>query len=344
MHLCGAVATTAKDRFNAFVVENAERLLMDATYPKKTEVLHEWMKSCIRGTSDSKIHNFAQTFAANLQHISFTEFRNQIFKVCQELRRRIEKARQPVVALLLGDGWRKSGTWVTALAWHALSDLVHIVAKHPDELPEEFWTAAAPIIIHADDMTYSGAQLVSYITAYYQQLVESRRLLYLLMVPYVGSSARQHLQINVPRVQIPESAVSVPNIQELLEFSGYNSEKVLQRLEDEPWASLYDVHPEQSLIYFDHKLADSASVPSKLIALPSVSDENDEITIFKVISNCEDAVYRNYSGELVRWDSWVSDFAPDSTCPIAFYKQIRYTWQGQALNADAKLPLLDLLQ
>jgi hypothetical protein len=334
-----------RSNFDEFVAENAARLPIMQTYPIKTDILQDWMLACIRSTDDPNVHAFARTFVANLQHVSFFQLRDRIYKVCLELRKRIEAAEEPLVVLLLGDGYRKSSTWIAMLAWHALRDVINLAAQRVDQLPASFWLAKTPIIIHADDMAYSGSQLTNRILDSRLTLKKYPRTQYLLLLPFIGRTAEERIADDVPFVKIPEAAERVRNFTQALEETGYNAGRVLATMARDPWGQLYGIEGGHALIYFDHKLADAVSIPNKMLAGPTVfNSATKEVEVFKIISNCEDAIYRNEKGHLLRWDTYVFDFATNFTCPVAFYKQIEYSWRDRKLTADGRHALLGLLE
>lgn len=333
-----------RNNFDEFVTENMRRLDILQTYPINTNALQDWMIACIHSTPDANIHAFAQTFAANLRHISFFQLRDRIYKVCQELRKRIESTKQPLVVLLLGDSYRKSSTWISMLAWHALRDLVSLAVKRVSQLPESFWDAPNPIIIHADDMAYSGSQLAYAIGESKHLLLENSRVQYLLLLPFISTTAKGRLADEVPMARIPEAAEHIKNFEEQLTEAGHNAGEVLAALMHDPWKQLYGVEGAHSLVYFDHKLADSVSIPNKMLAGPTVlNSATGQVEVYKIISNCEDAIYRSDTGQLLRWNTYVFDFANNFTCPVAFYKLIEYTWQGRKVTSAPKYLLLDIL-
>jgi hypothetical protein len=108
---------------------------------------------------------------------------------------------------------------------------------------------------------------------------------------------------------------------------------------------MYAIKPEHTLIYFDHKLADSVSVPSKLLAEPiAYNTKTKDIYQYRVIENCEKAEYITSRGLQLDYETPVFDFDVTSTCPLAFYKTIGYTWNGKLMDGVEDLDVLDILR
>ena len=140
----------------------------------------------------------------------------------------------------------------------------------------------------------------------------------------------------ISSVIIPDGVERVPNMEEQLkEYYPLQEQRryFWRTLMQPPWKSWYEISKDHILIYFDHKLADMASVPSKLLAGPvAYNIETKDYHRYRVITNCEDMVYKDDTKEDIGEEVMQTlKFHDDHTCPQAFYKTIPYTWGGELL-------------
>jgi hypothetical protein len=86
-------------------------------------------------------------------------------------------------------------------------------------------------------------------------------------------------------------------------------------------------------IYFDYKLPDAMSTIQRIIALAPDLDDN---SMRSLIQGCSPHNYR-VDGESPDLKEYTLDFDIDGTCPIAFYKTIRYTLNGRTVPKNMQL-------
>jgi len=341
-HTC-SWAKSRKDRalFDKFYQENkGEKLMLNRTYDINIEQLNTWSQAVARSGSPPEIVQFAATFTQHLLHVSFSKFHLTLNEAANETVARIMK-QQPIKTYLMIDGsFRKSNTWVALLAWQVLSMVVTDVITDPTQVPEEEWEENIAVI-HLDDMSYSGKQMGTTISAVADLLNETSK--YYILVPFMGTFAKYTIGNMSPHLQFLSATNIIKNLDEYLSQDGAKSFLVLRKLKEAPWDKIYGAIGTQNLIYFDHKLADVVSIPSKMFAGLYVLDgEEKVIGVYKAIRNCENAIYKTNNGQLVDASTTVVDFDDDGTCPVAFYKTIPYTFNGKLLK-DSEITLLEAL-
>lgn len=327
--------------FAKFHEENkGAKLMLDRTYDINIDQLNAWAQAVARSGSPPEIVTFASTFQQHLLHISFSSFHRALNESAVETKKHIEKYKPIKTYLMIDGSFRKSNTWVALLAWQVLADVVTDIVTDPMQIPEQEWEQNIAVI-HLDDMSYSGKQMSSTIMPVADLLNETSH--YFVLVPFMGTLAKQTISSMSPYLQFLQSTKYIKNLDEYLSEDGAKSYLVLQKLKEAPWNKVYGAIGGQNLIYFDHKLADVVSIPSKMFAGLYVLNGNGKVIgEYKAIRNCENAIYKTNNGQLVDASTTVVDFDDDGTCPVAFYKTIPYTYKGVLLK-DSEITLLEAL-
>jgi hypothetical protein len=84
--------------------------------------------------------------------------------------------------------------------------------------------------------------------------------------------------------------------------------------------------------YFDHKLPDSTSTVNKILAIAPAKDKTTGTTTLRsLIKGCDVSNYRVDRGKPTA-DTYIDDFEQNTICPSSFYKAIKYTFEGTALD------------
>jgi hypothetical protein len=330
-----------KALFDQFYKENkGNKLYPTQNYSINLDQLNEWVMAVERSGSPQEIIDFAHTFVKSLTYIGFDLFHERLNQVAQDIRVRIAAIAPTKVYALIGMNFRKSTTWVALLVWGVLTSVVTNVVTSLREIPpEDFESNIA--IIHMDDMSYSGSQISETIDIAIGNLRPENH--YFLLVPYLGAAAKRTLLRTWKHLIFSDCSAEIPTLSQLLTWDGHDSMEIMRKLNEPAWHLLYQVRSTHNLIYFNHKLADSLSIPNKMLAGLYVADANGKpLQAFHPIRGCENVVYRTDRGKVLGPDQPLTDFEEGSTCPTAFYKNIKYTFNGTVLE-NVKEPLLKIL-
>lgn len=330
--------------FDKFVKENATKVKLSQTYDINDVELFNWTRQVAAWSNNNDVIAFANTVEKNLIHVSFTELFTQLRHVGKEILTLIEPFPNRVVVMIIDGGYRKSNVWIAQLLWQFIGSEVNLIVDRPSSIPSELWEQKL-FVIHPDDMSYSGNQIMGTLFSVEDSIEDYPNATYILALPYISTSAVNAITSVIPLVKILKSTQRIQNFDENLSDMGYKAFSVMQTMHSSPWRELYAIQPTHALIYFDHKLADSVSIPSKLVAGPIAYNPNTkEIRKFNIIRNCENAIYKTETGSIVDATTYVTDFDDMFTCPLAFYKQIDYTWKGKSLIQDADLSIVEILR
>ena len=344
--------------FLDFVDENHDKVLdIQKTYALNQQALEDWRDNVIDWTNDPYIWDFANVVGSNMRHVSFAALLAQIEKVSISILEIIETKRNPIVMMVIDGGHRKSNMWMAQLFCRYIGHRVDLVINDPANIPDALLQQNL-IVLHPDDMSYSGLQIHESISPFGspmgEKLAQSPTTQYVLALGYIATTAENFLRSRIPSLIIPDTVERVKNFDEQLkkymievmdDVELHHYRNVWRTLETYPWSSLYAITKLHTLIYFDHKLADGLSVPSKLLAGPIARNSyTRETRQYRVITNCDDVTYKTDEGKVVGTMTQERDFDTEYTCPRAFYKSIPYTWRGQPLIGDDKLNILEIMR
>ena len=327
--------------FDKFHKENkGTKLYPTQNYSLNLDQLNAWVLAVEQSGCPREIVNFAHTFVKNLTYIGFDLFHEKLNQVAQDIRVQIAALAPAKVYALIGMNFRKSTTWVALLVWDVLTTVVTNVVTDLKEIPiEDFDSNIA--IIHMDDMSYSGSQMAETIDSAIASLRPENH--YFVLVPYLGIAAKRHLLRTWRHLIFSSCTVEIATVWQFLTWDGYDPMEIMTKLNDPVWYLLYQVKSTHNLIYFNHKLADSVSIPNKMLAGLYVADAKGKVLqTFHAIRGCEQTVYKTDQGKILGPDVSLTDFDEKSTCPVAFYKNIKYTFNGAVLE-NTRQPLLEIL-
>ncbi len=234
-----------KDNFNNFYKENFEKCFMNPenTYPVSNSRLMEWLKE-VEKSDDNCYRKFGLYFAKYLTHVSFTEFYEQLRKICIDLLIRINTK---YVVLIIAGTTLKSNLWVSLLCWKFLKDKVtHVIdTDNSFKLYEELRGNREDDIsfIHPDDCVYTGNQLTKSDYGINRNLKPVlSNMNYYICCPYIS----KNFITNNTKLKYPDNIIIIDTIGNYI-----NNECQIE--------SFY-LHTDKYAIYFDHKIADSVSV------------------------------------------------------------------------------------
>lgn len=335
-------ATYNKQLFDQFYDENrGAKLRPTQDYSINIEQLNGWVSAVNSSDSPKEVAELANTFAMNLTHVGFNYFHMKLNQVAQDVRVKIEAIKPFKTYAIINMNYRKSTTWVALLVWDVLRSVVTDIVSDPRHIPvEEFEQPLA--IIHMDDMSYSGTQMGETVDLGVG-LFDSVKTHYYVLVPFLGKRAKQHLTSVWKHLKFSSYTTEMATLGDFFKWSGYDGYEIVKKLGQPTWYRLYPVRLPHNLVYFDHKLADALSVPTKMFAALYVADADGKVLqTFHPIRGCEDNVYKNDTGKLLTPDTSVNDWEQASACPVSFYKGINYTFNDISLESSIE-PLLDIL-
>jgi hypothetical protein len=319
--------------FDRFYEENkGAKLRPTHSYGINIEQLNSWARDVEKSGSPMEIVQFSRVFAQNLLYIDFEHFHMKLNQVAHDIRAKVIGLAPTKVYAIIDGTLRKSNTWVALLVWDVLTQFVTHVVSSVFEIPDEDFREDIAIV-HMDDMSYSGKQMGDTVRDIVGQLRPESS--YFILVPYIGKAAKTRLLKRWPYLKFSMKTTEIKTLEDFINEQGYDSKAILAKLNSSPWNVYYGAKGTHNLVYFNHKLADAVSVPNKMLAGLYVVDNAQKVSrIYHAIHNCEDALYTQH-GEQISPDTEVTDFDDNNTCPLAFYKNIDYTFNGVHLkNSD----------
>ena len=318
--------------FDAFHAENSVggRLEVTQVYEVNHGALGKWLASLEEFAAPAEIRQFARTFAKNLRNISFRELQQRLFSVAMEVIQMIERERPANVVLFIDGEVRKSNTWIALLLWpHIKAHVTHVTSDLDSLPPSLYENGRRLLILHPDDMSYSGTQMVDSMEFFVPRVAKlDPGLVYVPLLPFMGTAARSRLaEVSPNNVVILKATQIIGSLSDFLQadYDGETAGRILRLLRQEPWKHYYNVFPHHNLVYFDHKLADSVSIPTKMVvAGVAMNPATGETRTYRFIGNCEATFYKTEDGQILQPDKIFTDLDDEFTCPLAFYKWIPY--------------------
>ncbi len=322
--------------FTRFHAQNSKNRFLE---PKQIyDINHDnmflWLTSINKSRSPSEIVDFVTAFASHLRHVSFSEFQDALHRTTIEIVTRIRNERPDAVVLVIDGEISKSNTWITLLVWQFLADVVTHLTDDLDDVPAAVTRDPSKrvFVLQPDDMSYSGTQM-SFVLEQIQSW--KAKVTFLPVVGFMGSAAAERLSSLSAAFSLPSTVDIVPSLRKVLEvkYGGVRASEIFNMLNRDPWKTYYGVWEGATLIYFDHKLADRVSIPTKLLVdAVSYNISTDTIETFRLISNCEDAIYKSESGAIIDPRTQFVDLDDNYTCPKAYYKTLDYRFDGRLLD------------
>ena len=310
---------------------------------------------------------FAEIFENVIRHISFKEMIEKISKICEEISELVEKENFDNIYMYVSDPSSKSNTWVSLLFTHFLSgntifqekaQVINNIDSVYDLYKED--TNKKILVLHIDDMSYSGTQMVQSVGNPGKLLKikkENKNLHYYLGVAFIGSSAIERFK-NEGYTNIKKF-----NNTEIIEKFNEQAKKYVENTYGQQAVASNDLRsiigyicsgrPIESAkggygtsfpafqcydsiipVYFDHKVADGVSTFQKILHFGSFpTTDRESCKNIPLIQGCENAI-ENAKGESAFLDGLhcfanVTDIDDEDTCPLTFYKRFCYTYNGE---------------
>ncbi len=322
--------------FSQFHKENSKNRNLEPKqiYDINHDNMFNWVQAVRASGSPDEIVDFAQSFAKNLRHVSFSEFSDALGRTSIDIAGRIQRERPDAVVLVIDGVINKSNTWITLLVWSFLSGVVTHLTDDLADIPAAITNNPNKrvFVLQPDDMSYSGTQMgfvVADVTDWTSQVT------FLPVVGFMGSAAVKSLKEITSAFEVPSTVSVIPSLKKVLkkDHGSGRAWEIMQTLNQKPWSDYYGVWESATLIYFDHKLADRVSIPTKmLVDAVAFNASTKEVTKFRLIHNCEDAIYKTDTGKLIDPDTQFVDLDDEYTCPKAYYKTLVYTFNGIPLT------------
>lgn len=333
--------------FRKFVDENYDKLHAPASYPLNPVNMMKWRDA--QTTDDGR--QFARLFITHLRHVSWSEWKNALSKLCIELDEHITSTNPTRVVMIIDGSLIKSNIMVAMLMFRMLSHhITHIagpLGQDNEYLSGPEFGIGGTIFIHVDDCSYSGNQIASALedpAEVFQDTVE-RDFQYIIACPFISEVAVELLSKRGNFVKFPKSTVVLKPFSVQATKTAENEPNKYPKFSAERFrveghsdrllggASPYQYKPGLCAVYFDHKLPDVVSVFQSLIALGTTDNRN---YIGSLISGCEKFQYFYQLGKnappVIPYET---DFDDDGTCPRAFYKTIKYQFNGRDIDAGS---------
>lgn len=326
---------------------------------------------------------FADFFIEGLRYIPFNEMLEKISLISKTINKMAPN--YDCIFLFIDDALHKSNTWVALLFVGELLKLNFFTSfenklrlfSKTDDLIKSFdddTVESKYLILHFDDMSYSGMQMFS--SSYTQAMLRNRFIKlrddyekvlefhWYACVPYVASKGREKLKNRVlffneteiifslqNQIEKNELQIPIDKIRKLLGLF-YNNESFFYGRRAFGMTSQFKGYMDKSVVYFDHKLADSISVYQKILTSGSFPAEVEDCKYIPLINNC---VVDPYGGKACGYvdpetdipghDYLEKDIPNDKACPKNFYKNIVYTYNGvdYRFREDNGIIITDLL-
>lgn len=288
--------------FDQFYEENKERIMMppSMTYPLDQDSVKQWVVSF----ADPNVRKLAAQVLLSLRHVSFAEFYGVLTAAALSVVGWSILEDRPL-ELVVFDEVVKSFTWVALLAWPTLRERVSDVSN-------ELGSREDRMYVIADDASYSGQQLSDRLGGYSKQARSNALVVFLLAA--VSTTARSKF-MTWPRVRFAAHSI--------------HFDQVSRHDKDSAPESMKMVDFQKHALYFDHKLADTWSTMTSLLAIGPRKVDGDEI-FRSFIRGCEAQNYRiagkpHVADPTTHFDN----YDENATCPPSFYKTIGWTWLGE---------------
>jgi len=326
---------------------------------------------------------FAEFFVKALRYIPFNEMFEKIGFISGKINEMAPG--YDCIFLFIDDALHKSNTWVALLFVGELlklnffnnfknklrlfSKTEELIASFNEDTEESKY-----LTLYFDDMSYSGLQMFS--SAYSnanlknrtRQLSEKGKLLnfdWYACVPYVSSKGRERLNGHVKffeeteiifslQKQIEKNELEIPlnKIEKLLGLFNNNNNNFFYGRRAFGMTNNFRGYLDKSVVYFDHKLADSISVYQKILTAGSFPTEVENCKYIPLINNCVADPYGGHTcgyvdptTEIHGHSHLEKDIPNDKACPRNFYKNIIYTYNGVDYGyiKDSGIVITDLL-
>jgi hypothetical protein len=331
--------------FEKFYEENSKKIELKKTYPLLHENLLAWIEQLEQWDVGEKVVQFAKFFSRHLKHVSFPEYRDALGRAALDAIEMVKQLQTKHVILLIEGEVIKSNTWVTTLIWPILKRHVTHIIDNPFQIPKSFTNRNDVVVLIPDDMAYSGKQLNWSLDILHRAAIHTIPIL-----AFISHTAVKKFETYKNHLTFPKSITVVENVSVLMQKADLDPQTFFTDnnggLWEHPWhRCLGKQRGEHTLIYFDHKLADSVSVPSRLITEQiAYNKKTGEMKMFRSIKGCENIDYSTEHWKLASESNVNPDFNYTNACPKAYYKTISYTINGELLiDQDKKQSIVNLM-
>ena len=353
---------TPLEKFSVFYEENKKKLFMESgvnhpLYYKKARV---WIDS----QCDVESQEFAEDIIKYTRYISFNEFIKRLKVVCTAFVNNYSKEKDSIFILILPFKLNKSNLWVSLLAYPHLRSLVQYIRYNITDVYNEKMNHKSPfygkkiICILCDDCAYTGHQ-ISFIAKldntgidyagktgpppetdkkwmewYKNTNEEAGKVIKKInisefsvniIIPFMTSLARKRLH-KLHYVKIPHKCEILPIFNQHV-----NTNNIPRHIINE-FKQTFQYHKEISAVYFDHKIADSVSTFHKIYLLAPIFNcvvNNMSMTFIESCPQIKIPDNINIYEYYINLEKIVKN-----TCPPAFYKKIKYTFEGKSIDSN----------
>lgn len=346
--------------------ENKDKIYLpwSGQHPINEEAIEHWkdrVSKYSQNVDKKRVYlKFVDLFFDFMRYISFDEYLSKFSDIGKELAERMPMY-DKVMIVIDGEA-SKSNFWVALLLTGELlkaklssetiekmlivnqsEAVVEYAKEHPDE---------KILGIHVDDMSYSGRQIKASIS---HEINDLENVDYVLGVAFIGSAAVELLRGESGEESgISEKDFKLQNTEVIISFVGRLVEMLTKmpeglekqimrgvrtmcsqyRAEYKNGYEAFGCYDSIVPVYFDHKIADGLSTFQKVLLFGSYPRNNETECVREgLIKGCENNPLRN------NFNTCRTLFAnyeePGiSPCTHAFYKDIKYTYNGA--NFDSK--------
>ena len=226
---------------------------------------------------------------------------------------------------------KKSNFWITMLFFGYLSNVITGICVN-----DIHRTVGKTLVIIPDDVSYSGGQYKSVLNSLSNRIEENQDIF--AAIPYISNKALGKIKKKEglkSKVVISKESEIFYSIEELIDKDEDMTERKLKtqhtNVKRKLWKDLTTISRNLHPIYFDHKLADMASIYQDIYALgrPLNSKYCNNWEEMSLIDNCGNA-YDIGCDE--RFMDLQNNVGWKKMCPSPFYKGIEYTYNGERVN------------
>ena len=231
-------------------------------HPLNLVKMQQYLAAC-----DSEIRTSMSIVLQNIQHISYDDFLNTVHQNIEWVLSRLPVPKRWFFFVVYTD---KSPIWVSMLIMRYISE------KHKDKGIEMFFIKTLndmrikedDLVIFADDCAYSGLEFVSvFHNAFFEYKHPSTLIKVLLFLPYISDDAYSMIQKGCKHHCVSSKTQSIL----FCDLSKNVPTLPYTKLPEEQQVLIGNYFPNKAcnvlgkhMVYFDHKIADCASIPEKI--------------------------------------------------------------------------------
>lgn len=318
------------EKFHLFYEENKEKIHIKnpGRHPIDNDKFSTWVHRQGDDYSSEKI--FAELLRKYTKYVPYTEFYEKLERISADIGVLISTYKPVnVVILIMGMTWndpiKKSPLWVGLLYYGLLKEKVtHIMTDIRDtiNLAEKQKT----ICIIAEDASYTGSQLKSFIGNINIDINTKKNIEFILGTPYLSKKAKNNIKSALGRCYVSDVTELFHSIRDNVENEPTSVKEIVKKSK-----GYKDIRTNYT-IYFDHKLADSYSIIQSIYALGTdLSSENRSDKVLTLIKNCDYSQYNLDPNE--SYSDIQTKIGASKMCPQPIYKIIDYTYEGEKISS-----------